>query len=132
MTANLSDRSVQSITILVDHHGRPWLTNTFGHGWREACRKAGITGLTFDDLRGTAVARLSLAGCTVPEIAAITGHSLVDVGRILDAHDLHRDPALAAAAIRKLEANILGHIGANRVANRRKIVSDYNEPCPFL
>jgi integrase len=96
--------------ILVNHHGRPWLTNTFGRGWREACAKAGITGLTFHDLRGTAVTRLSLAGCTVPEIASITGHALQDVGKILDAHYLHRDPALAASAIRKLEANIRGTI----------------------
>jgi integrase len=92
--------------ILVNHHGRPWLTNTFGRGWREACRKAGVTGLTFHDLRGTAVTRVSLAGCTVPEIAAITGHSLAGVARILDAHYLHRDPALAASAIRKLEENV--------------------------
>jgi integrase len=94
--------------IVANHHGHPWLTNTFGRGWREACAKAGIRGLTFHDLRGTAVTRLSLAGCTVPEIAAITGHSLVDVGRILDAHYLNRDPALAASAIAKLEANIRG------------------------
>ena len=87
-------RSVQSITILVNHHGRPWLTNTFGHGGREACRKARITGPTFHGLGGTAIARLSL-GCTVPEIAAITGHK---PGR--------RGPH--PRCIRKLEANILG------------------------
>ena len=37
------------------------------------------------------------------EIATITGHSLRDVRSILDAHYLHRDPALADAAITKLE-----------------------------
>jgi hypothetical protein len=56
---------------------------------------AGIVGLTFHDLGGTAVTRLTLAGCTEAEIAAITGHSLRDVAAILDAHYLHRDPALA-------------------------------------
>jgi predicted transcriptional regulator len=45
-----------------------------------------------------------LAGCTEAEIAAITGHTLRDVRSILDANYLHRDPALAEAAIRKLEA----------------------------
>jgi integrase len=96
--------------ILVNSHGRPWLSDSFSRMFHEACVKAGVTGLTFHDLRGTAVTRLSLAGCTVPEIVSITGHSLRDVGKILDAHYLHRDPALAAAAIRKLEANIRGTI----------------------
>jgi len=60
-------------------------------------------GLTFNDLRGTAVTRLALAQCTEAEIATITGHTLRDVRSILDAHYLHRDPALAESAIRKLE-----------------------------
>jgi hypothetical protein len=46
---------------------------------------------------------LALAGCTAPEIATVTGHSLRDVAAILDAHYLHRDPALADSAIQKLE-----------------------------
>jgi len=40
------------------------------------------------------------------EIASITGHSLKDVGRILEEHYLNRDPAIAANAIRKLEENV--------------------------
>lgn len=64
---------------------------------------AGIDDLTFHDLRGTAVTRLAIAGCTIPEIATITGHSLRDVGTILDRHYLHRDDELARAAIEKLE-----------------------------
>ena len=55
------------------------------------------------DLRGTAVTRLALAGCSESEIATISGHSLRDVRSILDSHYLHRDPALAESAIRKLE-----------------------------
>jgi len=66
-------------------------------------KRAGITGLTFNDLRGTAVTRLALAGSTEAEIAAITGHSLRDVRSILDLHYLHRDPGLAENAIAKLE-----------------------------
>jgi hypothetical protein len=46
---------------------------------------------------------LALAGCTEADIATITGHSLSDVRSILDAHSLHRDPALAESAIHKLE-----------------------------
>jgi hypothetical protein len=62
--------------------------------------------VTFNDLRGTSVTRLALAECTEAQIVAITGHTLKDVRSILDAHYLHRDPALAEAAIRKLEARM--------------------------
>ena len=79
------------------------LRDGFRSSWRKACAAAGISGLTFHDLRGTAVTRLAVAGCTEAEIAAIIGHSLRDVGAILDAHYLHRDPALAERAIHKLE-----------------------------
>lgn len=59
--------------------------------------------LAIHDLRGTAVTRLAVAGCTEAEIAAITGDGLRDVGAILGAHNLHHDPALAESVIRKLE-----------------------------
>jgi integrase len=75
----------------------------FRSSWRKACAKAGVVGVTFNDLRGTAVTRLALAGATEAEIASITGHKLSDVRSILDAHYLHRDPALGEAAIRKPE-----------------------------
>ena len=90
-------------TILTSTTKRRWTSDGFRASWRKACQKAGIVGVTFNDLRGTAVTRLALAGCTEAEIATITGHSLRDVHSILDAHYLHRDPALAERAIRKLE-----------------------------
>jgi integrase len=93
----------QSTFILTTMDGKPWTSNGFRSSWRKASAKAGIIGITFNDLRGTAVTRLALAGSTEAEIATITGHSLRDVRSILDAHYLHRDPALAESAIRKLE-----------------------------
>ena len=76
----------------------------FRTSWAKACDRAGIDGLTFHDLRGSAVVRLAIAGATVPQIAAVTGHSLKDVEAILDAHYLGRDIQLAEAAVLKLEA----------------------------
>jgi integrase len=93
--------------ILVNSLGRPWTQGGFRSSWGDVCKKAGIVDLTFNDLRGTAVTRLALAGCSEPEIASITGHSLRDVRSILDTHYLRRDPALAENAIRKLEQNAL-------------------------
>lgn len=62
-----------------------------------------VVGVTFHDLRGTAVTRLARVGCTEAEIATITGLSLYAVRSILDANYQHRDQALADSAIKKLE-----------------------------
>ena len=62
-----------------------------------------MVGVTYHDLRRTAVTRLAIVGCTEAEIATLTGHAMRDVRAILDAHYLHRDPALAESAVRKLE-----------------------------
>ena len=110
-----ADKSKQSTLILTNSEGRPWTPDGFRASWGKACKKAGIAEVTFNDLRGTAVTRLALVGCTEAEIGTITGHSLRDVRSILDAHYLHRDQALAESAIRKLE---MGY--AQRVAEGQK------------
>jgi integrase len=98
------EKRKRSPIILVNSDGKPWTANGFRSSWRKACTLAGVVGVTFNDLRGTAVTRLALADCTEAQIAAISGHTLRDVRSILDANYLHRDPALAEAAIRKLES----------------------------
>jgi integrase len=100
--------------IVTTSEGRPWGTNSFQVGWARACRRVGVVGLTFHDLRCTAITRLALAGCTEAEIAAISGHSLRSVHAILDSHYLSRDPALGETAIRKLEK---GTDFSNRTSN---------------
>jgi integrase len=62
--------------------------------------------LTFHDLRGTAVTRLAQAGCSVAEIASITGHSMKDAQYILDSHYLGGKTELAEAAMKRLEAHL--------------------------
>jgi integrase len=103
LKAALNAMPRRSTIVLTTAHGKPWTPDGFRASWRKACAKAGIVGVTFNDLRGTAVTRLALADCTEAEIATITGHSLRDVRSILDAHYLCRDPALAESAIQKLE-----------------------------
>src|SRR5215469_3889478 len=103
LKAALDHTAKRSTLILVNSDGKPWTQDGFRASWRKAQKVAGVIGVTFNDLRGTAVTRLALVGCTEAEIVSITGHSLRDVGAILDAHYLHRDPALADSAIHKLE-----------------------------
>lgn len=94
-------------TILRNTFGETWTSDGFRASWGTAFHRAklGDEDLHFHDLRGTAVTRLALAGCTVPQIAAITGHSPRDVDEILKAHYLGGQSELAEQAIVKLVAH---------------------------
>jgi integrase len=89
--------------ILTNSVGRPWSESGFS-AWGKATLRAGIRGLTFHDLRGTAVVTLARAGCNEVEIYSITGHKPGDVQAILTAHYLPRDAKVAENAIEKLNA----------------------------
>jgi integrase len=91
-----------AVTILVNSFGRPWTEDGFRTSWDKAFRKTSLKDLHFHDLRGTAVTRLALSNCSVPEIASITGHSMKTVQEILDAHYLGGRVELAESAIKKL------------------------------
>jgi len=91
-----------STIMLTNSRGRPWQGNSFRKAWGAIGAKAGISGLHFNDLRGTAVTRLSEAECTPQQIATFTGHALRDVYRILDAY-LGRTEKLGSLALEKLE-----------------------------
>ena len=93
----------RSTIILTNSDNKPWTSDGFRASWGKACKLAGVVGVTFNDLRGTALTRLALVGATEAEIATITGHSLRGVRAILDTHYLSRDPKLGDSAISKLE-----------------------------
>jgi integrase len=78
-----------SPVMLVNSDGKPWSESGFQSAWGRATTRAGIEGLTFHDLRGTAVVMLARAGCTEAEIYSITGHKPSRAG------DPHR-PSFAA------------------------------------
>jgi integrase len=94
----------RSPLILTNTKGVPRSAAGFSASWRKLWARAGIEGLTFNDLRGTAVTRLALAGCDHAEIRAVTGHTLPGVQDILDRHYLSREELLRRTeAIAKLE-----------------------------
>ena len=64
-----------------------------------------MSGLSFHDLRATAVIRLARADCSEAEISTITGHGPKDVGANLGAHCLSRDSQLTESAMKKREAH---------------------------
>lgn len=83
--------------------GRPMSYSALDQLCRTIRRAAGLGHLQQRDLRRTAVVRLAEAGCTVPEIAAITGHTIEETTKILETY-LPRTLTMARAAIRKWEA----------------------------
>jgi Phage integrase family. len=98
------DRTAQQgLTILTTRTGKPFREDYFRHRWRDAILQAGLDGLRFQDLRRTAVVRLAEAGCTDPEIAAITGHSLERTRQILETY-LPRTSEMARNAMAKWES----------------------------
>lgn len=111
------DAKRTSTQILVNSYGSAWTSDGFRASWAKLCERAKVEGLTFHDLRGSAVVRLSLSGATVPEIATFTGHGLKDVETILDRHYLGRDVKLAESAVRKLERNERRSRKAKRLQN---------------
>lgn len=88
--------------------GQPYGSTHFQHLFAAVRAEAAkvipaIAGKKFQDLRDTAVTRLALAGCSMPEIGAITGHSQKTIADVLK-HYLVMQPEMADAAIAKLQA----------------------------
>lgn len=104
------DGTVIHATILVNENtGRAYNEDVFTREFREIADSVvpalvcGNEKLLFMDLRRTAVVNLARAGCTVPEIAAITGHSKKTIYALLETY-LPTDAVVAENAIAKLEA----------------------------
>jgi integrase len=84
LRAVLENTPKTATVILTNKRGIAWQGNRFRKAWGDATRKAKIEDRTFHDLRGTSVTRLAEAECSAAGIAAINGHSMRDVGAILD------------------------------------------------
>ena len=61
LKAMLDATKKRAVTILATENNTAWTSSGFRASWRTACKRAGVSGVTFHDLRGTAVTRLALA-----------------------------------------------------------------------
>ncbi|KQV58704.1 hypothetical protein ASC70_08050 [Caulobacter sp. Root343] len=87
--------------VLVRQDGQAWASEGgFRNAWRYYCRKAGITDLTFHDLRGTFVTRRLADGWSLQEVAFCTGHSFRNLA-CLERY-AHRGTIARALARRRL------------------------------
>lgn len=99
---NASDTT--GLTFLLTEKGAPFTAAGFGNWFRDQCNAAGLPKhCAAHGLRKAACRRLAEAGCTAPQIAAISGHrSLLEVQRYIEAAEKAK---LARAAMDKVSGN---------------------------
>lgn len=96
VTAKLADAinaaaPSEHVTFLLNERGRAFSPQRFSQWFGDQCRSIGLKGVTAHGLRKAACRRLAEAGCSAPEIAAISGHvSLNEVTRYIKAADQAR------------------------------------------
>jgi len=99
LAAIVAETLADHLTLLTTKTGKPFSAAGFGNWFRDRCNEAGLCHCSAHGLRKAAARRLAEAGCTMHEIAAITGHaSLSEVQRYTKAADQAR---LARAAMDK-------------------------------
>lgn len=114
LKATLDAAPHRGLMILLTKTGRSYQKRYFAEKWDDVYTAARLPGveppdpkarLHFHDIRGTTVTMLFEAGCTVAEVASITGHSLRRAQEILDKY-LSRTSGMATNAIAKFEAGM--------------------------
>lgn len=89
--------------VLSETTRQPYKQFNFIHLAADLIEAAGFKGKTFQDLRRSAVYRLALAGCTIPMISSITGHSYSRCEQILEVY-LPRTTEMARLAVERVLA----------------------------
>jgi integrase len=99
LAATIAETPANHLTLLTTQTGKPFSAAGFGNWFRDRCNEAGLAHCSAHGLRKAAARRLAEAGCTMHEIAAITGHaSLSEIQRYTKAADQKR---LALSAMEK-------------------------------
>jgi integrase len=99
LAATIAEAPANHLTLLTTQTGKPFSAAGFGNWFRDRCNEAGLRHCSAHGLRKAVGRRLAEAGCTMHEIAAITGHaSLSEVQRYTKAADQKR---LALSAMEK-------------------------------
>ena len=76
-TVPLTDKAIEVLKEVPRHiHGKvfPMSLNYHNRGWRALCKRAGVTGLRWHDLRREATSRMFERGLSISEVQSVTGH----------------------------------------------------------
>lgn len=110
---------IGNLVFLVTQFGKSFAPAGFGNAFRDWCNAAGLPQCSAHGLRKAICRRLAEAGCTAPQIAAISGHrSLKEVQRYIEMADRSR---LAAAGMARLSENETGEKLPNHPAPVRQL-----------
>ena len=93
LKALLDAQEKTAVTILTNRSGLPYKEG-FRSSWAKACELAGVSGVTFHDLRGTFITLAHREGASIKEIAEVSGHSEKDAEAIIRKHYLAGDSAV--------------------------------------
>lgn len=107
---------VASVTILNSARKRPWKENGLASAFGRAKTDAGIVGLRFHDLRGTAATNLLRAGLELGDVATILGWQKDKVERIASRYITGQQMGLAM--IERINRNRAETETVNRAVNR--------------
>lgn len=89
--------------LLTTGSDEPWGKVHFQHQGRNATLAAGLDGLLFHDIRGTACTLQANSSCTPSEIASYLGWTVTTVNELLDRYQA-MTAAQSDSAVAKLEA----------------------------
>ena len=81
-TVPLTDAALATLKEIPRHiQGKvfPMSLNYHNRGWRALCKRAGVTGLMWRDLRREATSRLFERGLSITEVQSITGHAGLEI-----------------------------------------------------
>ena len=91
LRATIAASTTGLTSFLVTSHGKPFVAAGFGNWFRARCDEAGLPKCSAHGLRKAAARRLAEAGCSVHEIASVTGHAtLAEVQRYAKGADQAR------------------------------------------
>jgi integrase len=91
---------IGNLAFLVTEWGKSFTSDGFGNKMREWCDAAGLPQCSAHGLRKAICRRLAEAGCSAPQIAAISGHkSLAEVQRYIEQADRGRLAEMAVARL---------------------------------
>ncbi len=103
LVAVLEAEPARSTLLVPAPRGGLWSYRNFSRSWDREIRKLGMPeGKQRRDMRRTAMVRMAEAGASIPQIAAVSGHTIEQTARIIDTY-VPRRSEVAAAGIEAWE-----------------------------